>query len=255
VVKSGEVRKFPSRSFREREHKIFWTSRNAARTCRPPSFLRGFFVHYARRNLRPLPWRDKSVSPFHLLLAEVLLVQTKADDVARIWPKMILRYPAPDALHKSRVSTLVRLLQPLGLQNQRARSLKTISATLLQRFQGAVPGRVDHLLSIRHIGLYTAAAVACFKFAQRVPIVDANTLRVLGRITGHKSGKDLRRSKEIWSLAWALLPRKNCALHNYGLLDFAGQVCTVNQPQCLSCTLNKKCAYGQQRLVGGSVGA
>lgn len=237
------------RSPRLNEHKVFWVSRETANTCAPPLCLRGFFAQYARRNLRPLPWRKRNVSPFHLLLAEVLLVQTKAEDVADVWSKMIVRYPTPKALHKAKLTTLIRLLRPLGLHNQRARSLKTIAGTLLERFDGKVPKRVDQLLSMRHIGLYTATAIACFKFGQCVPIIDANVLRVFGRITGCRFGKDLRRSKEVWSLAWALLPRKNSSIHNYGLLDFAAQVCTVHQPHCRVCSLNKNCAYGR-RLIG-----
>lgn len=227
------------------EHKVFWASRNSS-NYRPPLALRGFFVRYARRHFRSLPWRNKKVSPFHLLLAEMLLVQTRAEDVARLWPKLILRYPNLEALHKSKLGSLARLLRPLGLQHQKAKSLKTIAATLLLKFDGEMPGTVDHLLSVRHIGLYTAAAIVCFKFGRRVPIVDTNVLRVFGRITGCKFGKDLRRSKEIWSLAWALLPRKNCSLHNYGLLDFAAQVCTVRQPNCRLCPINQICVYGRQ---------
>jgi A/G-specific adenine glycosylase len=239
-----------SSPFRKGEHKIFWESRKAAKAYRPPRFLKGFFARYSRRSLRALPWRRKDVSPFHLLLAEVLLVQTKAEDVARIWPVIVQRYPAPELLHKSRVSTLARLLQPLGLYNQRARSLKIIAKTLLKKFSGSVPETVMDLLSIPHVGLYTAGAVASFRFGQRVPIVDANILRVFGRITGYNPGKDLRRSREVWLLAWALLPRENCSRHNYGLLDFATQVCTVNLPHCASCPLNKNCSYGQDHLAG-----
>lgn len=190
------------------------------------------------------------MSAFHLLLAEALLVQTKADDVAKVWPTLIRRFRKPSGLAKARLRMLVSLLRPLGLQNQRAERLKRIAATLEDRFRSRVPATVQNLLFIPHVGLYTAAAVASFKNCRRAPIVDANVLRVFSRLTGRNLGRDLRRSKKAWSIAWALLPSRGavCGLHNYGILDFAAQVCTIRNPKCETCPLKAECAYGQRRL-------
>ncbi len=228
------------------EHRIAWTSSQSTSRAAKFSFLSKFFTSYARLNLRRFPWRCRNVSAFHLVLAEILLVQTKAKDVARVWPQLANKFDTPLKLARARKSTLTRLLRPLGLQNQRASSLKNIAKTLVRRFGGQVPSSIRDLLSIPHVGLYTAAAVACFDYRIRVPIVDANVLRVLGRITGRNLGKDLRRSKAAWSIAWAILPHRDCRLHNYGLLDFAAQVCTVRQPNCTFCPLQRKCAFGRK---------
>jgi A/G-specific adenine glycosylase len=238
-----------SRYVRKREHSIFWSSRDAAAAVKLPPGLKGFFARFGNKNFRAFPWRAKNVRPFHLLLAEVLLVQTKAEDVARVWPRLIREYPTPFALARARTGHLVRLLRPLGLQNQRAKSLKVISRTLTNDFDGKVPQSLETLLSIPYLGLYTASAIDCFIFGKRVPIVDANVLRVFERITGRKAGRDLRRAGEAWRLAWALLPEKNCAMHNYGILDFSSKICTARNPNCATCSLNSTCSFGRQRAI------
>ncbi len=210
---------------------------------KPAKGLRDFFTRFAKDNLRQFPWRARNVSSFHLLLAEVLLVQTKAEDVAAIWPKLVRKYQTPVALSKAKRASLAKLLRPLGLQNQRAKSLVAIARTLSLQFGGRVPRSASRLLLIPHIGLYAAAAVGCFSFGERLPIVDANVLRVIGRIHGIEMGADLRRSRDAWILAWAILPRKNSRMHNYGLLDFAAQVCTLKRPRCESCPLNERCCF------------
>jgi A/G-specific adenine glycosylase len=210
--------------------------------------LKGFFTRFASSGLRSFPWREAAVTPFELLTAELLLVQTKAEDVARIWPTLIERYPSIQRLARARTHPLTRLLQPLGLQNQRARALKATSREIMARFDGDLPNSIPALLSIPHVGLYVACAVACFKYGQRVPIVDANVLRVFGRVMGIELGKELRRSPRVWHAAWGLLPEKNFALHNYGLLDFSAQVCRTKKPLCSSCPLIRNCAYGQETL-------
>lgn len=177
-----------SRSNRQRmrSHKIFWDSRQDASSDRAPIFLRNFFTRYARKHFRNFPWRRKKTKDFHLLIAEVLLAQTKAPDVAQVWPVLISRYQKPEDLASVNRSALKALLRPLGLQNQRAKALQTIATVLVERHHGEVPHDVAQLLSLPHVGLYTAAAVASFAFGKRVPIVDTNVLRVLGRITGAK---------------------------------------------------------------------
>jgi len=235
--------------FVQPEHRIFWSARTGGYHPLKSKLPRRFFVQYARAHQRPFPWRASDISSFQLLIAELLLVQTKAEDVVRIWRQLITRYPSAECLARARTRSLTTLLRPLGLQNQRTRALKTLSKAIVECFDGGLPRSITDLLSLPHIGLYVACAMACFGFGERVPVVDANVLRVLGRITGIDPGRELRRSPKVWKAAWGILPRNNCALHNYGVLDFAAEVCKAKSPLCQSCALNKVCAYARTREV------
>jgi A/G-specific adenine glycosylase len=236
------------------EHQILF----ASKTSEPPNAgtapLRTFFVRYAKQHLRDLPWRRPGVPTFHLLLAEILLKQTKAEDVATVWPRLIHTCPTPAILAKTRHTTLVSLLKPLGLQQQRASALQALGKAIEQHHQSNIPTALRGLLTLPHVGLYAATAVACFGLHTRVPIVDANVIRVLSRIAGLDGSKELRRRPDIWSLAWHILPHKNAALHNYGILDFAAQCCRARAPSCSTCPLQTHCAYAQQLLTTGSLG-
>lgn len=224
-------------------HDVYWKSRHSAAHLEPPEYLRQFFLRYSKKLYRKFPWRTKSVSSFQLLMAEVLLKQTKAEDVASVWPQLVMCYKTPRQLAEADKHKLVEMLRELGLQNQRASSLIQIGKVLLEKFHGDVPNDMQSLLSIPGVGLYTAAAVCCFKFGKNVPVVDANVLRVFDRITGKKHGRDLRRSEDAWALAWAILPKEKCAAHNYAILDFAATFCSKS-PNCDHCPLRRKCEYG-----------
>ena len=228
------------------EHRVYWASQETAALPAGLRRLKGFFVRYGRKHLRNFPWRHAGTEPFHLLVAELLLVQTKADDVAHVWPKLISRYRTPARLARARPETLIRLLRPLGLQRQRARGLVEAARALLDAKGGEMPQTVDQLLALPHVGLYAATAVASFGFHRRVPIVDANVVRVFDRITGVQGNRELRRRGDVWGLAWAILPRTNAHLHNYGLLDFAATICMPRAPRCGACNLCPICTYGQQ---------
>ena len=213
------------------------------------SQLRKVFKSYGRKYVRAFPWRAANVSPFKLLVAELLLIQTDAPSVAHVWPSLVRRFGSPKKLSQASSRDLVRLLRRLGLQRQRTRALKAVSKEITSRFGGQVPSNPDDLLSIPHLGLYTAAAMSCFKFGARVPIVDANTLRIFERVLGIQLGKDIRRSEAAWSIAWRILPKTDVILHNYGMLDFAAQICTSKAPRCVICPVRKHCQYAANRAA------
>lgn len=229
------------------EHKIFWAARGGSEDPANAALLRRFFVRYAKSRRRTFCWRRADTTAYELMVAELLLAQTKAEDVARVWPSVLARYPSAEKLARAQSRSLVQLLRPLGLQNQRTRALRGVAKALVERFEGRLPTSISELLTVPHIGLYAACAVACFSYGQRVPIVDANVLRVLGRIYAIKTGRELRRSPLVWKMAWKILPRNNCALHNYGILDFAAEICKSRSPQCQICGLNQICAYAKMK--------
>jgi len=227
---------------------LLFESRKSTPHVKFPHPLKTFFKRFGRSHFRPFPWRDQRTSAYELLLAEVLLKQTRAEGVVPVWLKLVRKYPDPASLSKARKTDLTRLLQPLGLHRQRAAALKEIGKSISDDFSGNVSGKIQELLSIQHVGLYVASAVICFKFGKRIPIIDSNVLRVFSRITGIDFGRDIRRNRDAWGLAWAILPRQGVVAHNFGLLDFAGLICTPRNPQCTICPLRIHCVYARKRL-------
>ncbi len=229
------------------EHRVLFLSFPESRSVQAPPELRRAFLIYAKANLRTFPWREPGISAYRLLIAELLLVQTKAPDVAGIWPTLVARYPTPDRLSRASLRWLANFLRPLGLQNQRANALRDLARYLVREYAGQVPTDVVNLLTLPHVGLYVATAVSCFAYGERLPIVDANVLRVFGRIFDTPSQVDIRRNRTAWATAWALLPRREVSVHNYGLLDFAAEVCTPKLPKCGTCHIRELCSYGCQQ--------
>lgn len=206
------------------------------------TFIReGFFAKWFRCHGRALPWRARP-SPYGILLAEVLLRQTRAEMVARVWPSLVEQFSDPVALANAELSTVRSLVARLGLGNQRAQALLDIARAIVTIHGGQIPATLGELSALPHVGMYISHAVLCFGYGRRVPIVDTNVMRVLARIFGLQPPKDIRRAKEVWALATALLPA-NHVEHNYGLLDFAASICKSRGPLCSECALSKVCIH------------
>lgn len=209
------------------------------------NWLGSFFKEWLSKQGRSFPWRQHEVTPFQVLVTEMLLRQTKAGSVAAIWDNFMSCYGTPSSLSCACEEQLAGFLSCLGLQYQRARALRECARFIQEKYNGNVPRDLPGLLKIPHVGLYAAHATLCFAFGERYPVVDANVIRVLGRLFGEGEHGDLRRQKVIWQLAWDILPVEGYVEHNYGLLDFGALICKPRGALCDECPLRERCLHAQ----------
>lgn len=209
--------------------------------CRAEEYMCGFFHEWYERHGRSYPWRDENVSAYGILIAEIMLRKTQAGKVVNQWLEFMSRFPSPSDCLKSKDSQLNDLFLPLGLSKIRAKAIKQICKVIVGEHGGKLPESVDILLTLPHIGIYTANAIACFAYNKRVAIVDGNVIRIISRIFGGISKEDNRRVPEMWKTAEAILPQTSYKEHNYGMLDFAALICTTRVPKCECCSLAGIC--------------
>ena len=207
-----------------------------------------FFVQLYAAHGRPFPWRDQEASPFSILVAEILLKQTRAGKVEKVWPSLVDKYSDAESLAVADPDELCGMIAELGFGSQRTRALIDL-ASAIKEVGGKLPTQPSELVKLPYVGIYTAHAVACFAFGQRVPIVDLGIVRVISRIAGVEPPCDIRRAPLIWEIASKMLPQQGFKEHNYGLLDFAAIVCKPRSPRCHECPIAAKCAYARQNTI------
>ena len=224
-----------------------YSARQEATCVRVPT---GFFANWFKVRGRSFPWREEEVSPYGILLAEVLLKQTRAEMVASVWPALFRRYPNAASLESASPEVLLQHISRLGFGRQRTTALHQLSAAINNA--GGLPSKPSELMELPHVGMYSAHAVACFAFGHRVPVVDLSIVRVLSRLAGIEPPSDIRRAPEVWEIARSLLPDKEVKEHNYGLLDFAADTCKARSPRCVECPVAPSCAHARHLArIGG----
>lgn len=204
-----------------------------------------FFIKWFRRHGRDFPWRQDRIDPYKSLVTEMLLRQTRAEGVAKLWEEFFEQYPDVESLARAKAGRLRSFVAILGFGSQRSEALIHAAKFLVENHRGKVPNKLEDLLAVPHIGHYAARAVFCFAFGQMVEIVDVNVLRFFARYFGIIVKPDIRRSPAAWELAARLLPTgsKRVQRHNYGMLDFTAQVCKAGTPRCEICPLASSCVW------------
>ena len=202
------------------------------------SLLRWFHIHQ-----RDFPWRRTS-NWFHLLLAEMMLRRTRADQVVPVYTEFCKRFTTPrEALHAD-PREFQKILQPLGL-TWRSRQLRQTVHYLNDSFATRHPVPDDALEEIPGVGPYSNAVLRNRLFQERVAAVDSNVARLICRLLGRPHHAESRRNREIIALANRFGNSPHSQDLNLAILDLSALICKPRTPVCLQCPLQKLCMTGR----------
>jgi len=192
------------------------------------------------RNRRDLPWR-RDRDPYRIWVSEVMLQQTQAATVVPYFERFLQVFPTLTDLAAADEQDVLRLWEGLGYY-RRARDLLRTARLLAATNGGRFPNDPAALHGLPGLGRYTRNAVLSQAFDLRLPILEANSVRVLARLFGRTG--DPRRGPEqrwLWAAAEALLPSRRAGDFNQALMELGALVCTLQSPRCGECPLAKEC--------------
>ncbi|MDY6995237.1 MAG: A/G-specific adenine glycosylase [Actinomycetota bacterium] len=199
--------------------------------------LLGWYAHAQR----DLPWRRPGVSAWQILVSEFMLQQTPVARVEPIWLDWVARWPTPSSTAAANAADVVRAWGKLGYP-RRAKRLHECAAAIATDHDDIVPDDVEALLALPGVGTYTARAVACFAYRQRVPVVDTNVRRVVARVIHGRADAGSPSRRDLEDVA-ALLPDDDTAPQfSVALMELGATVCTARAPKCGLCPL-QHCAW------------
>lgn len=184
---------------------------------------------------RDLPWRATR-DPYRILVSEVMLQQTQVERVIGFYQRFLALFPDPPALAAASTEAIHRAWKGLGYPS-RVERLQAACREVIAR-GGVWPDMPEGLRELPGIGPYTAGAVACFAFAQAVPVVDTNVARVYAR----RDGLRLPLDKEtIWAHAAQEVALAEPIAYTNALMDLGATVCTARAPRCSVCPWLGRC--------------
>ncbi|HEJ83311.1 MAG TPA: A/G-specific adenine glycosylase, partial [Desulfobacteraceae bacterium] len=191
-------------------------------------------------NQRDLPWRHTR-NPYNIWVSEIMLQQTRVDTVIPYYRRFLSRFPTIESLARAPLQDVLKVWENLGYYS-RARHLHDAAKRVTSLMGGVIPKTWPELLALPGIGPYTGAAILSIAFDQQVAAVDANVRRVICRIFAVMERIDLPGvQKRIHGIATALIPPKEAARFNQGIMDFGATLCTPQNPACVSCPLQDLC--------------
>ncbi|MBZ7940167.1 A/G-specific adenine glycosylase [Campylobacter sp. RM9929] len=203
---------------------------------------------YEEKGRKDLPWRNlQSIHcddrlrqidrAYGVYISEIMLQQTQVKSVLeKFYFPFLQKFPTLQSLANANEDDLLKAWQGLGYYN-RARNLKKAALECMEKFSGILPKELKKLKSLSGIGAYTAGAIACFAYDQKVAFVDGNIRRVLSRLFALKNAS----MKELELKAYEILNLNDTFNHNQALLDIGALICLPKNPKCGVCPFYDFC--------------
>ena len=189
---------------------------------------------------RELPWRADR-DPYRIWVSEVMLQQTTVAAVVPFFERFITAFPTVSALAAAPEQEVLRLWAGLGYY-RRARHLHRAAKQLAETFGGVLPDDPAVWAEMPGVGRYILGAVLSQAFDRKLPIVEANTLRVLSRLFGYRGNpRTGAGQKWVWQAAESVLPAKRVGDFNQAMMELGALVCTPAAPDCPGCPIRAEC--------------
>jgi A/G-specific adenine glycosylase len=208
---------------------------------RPLPTLRRNLLAWFDRSHRPLPWRANR-DPYRIWVSEVMLQQTTVAAVVPYYERFLTVFPTVVDLAEADEQHVLRLWQGLGYY-RRARHLHAAARRLVTEHGNTLPDDPGVWAELPGVGRYILGAVLSQAFDRRLPIVEANSLRVLSRwFASRLDPREGEGKKWVWAAAEAVLPRKRVGDFNQAVMELGALICTPDNPKCGDCPVRNQCA-------------
>ncbi|MFZ5830118.1 MAG: A/G-specific adenine glycosylase [Planctomycetota bacterium] len=206
--------------------------------------LRRRMAAWFAKAARDLPWR-RTRDPYAIWLSEVMLQQTQVATVIPYFERFTKAMPCIAALAAAAEDDVLRLWEGLGYY-RRARQLHHAAQVIVQRHGGSFPTEFESVRRLPGIGRYTAGAILSIAFDQRLPILEANTLRLGSRLLAlQEPPASAAGQRVLWQFAELVLPRRGAGRMNQALMELGATVCLPRAPSCRTCPAAALCRANQ----------
>jgi endonuclease-3 len=181
-------------------------------------------------------------SPLELLVATILSAQTTDVRVNMVTPSLFSRYrTAADYAAADRIE-LETLIQSTGFYRAKTNSLIKLGSTLVERFGGEVPPRLDDLVTLPGVGRKTANVVLGNAFG--IPGITVDTH--FGRLARRFGWTQEQDPVKVEHAVGALIPKKDWTHLSHVLIFHGRRTCHSRRPACGACPVATWCpAYGE----------
>lgn len=203
------------------------------------AFRRALLDWYGE-NQRDLPWR-RARDPYAVWVSEIMLQQTRVDQVRPYYDRFMDRFPTAAHLCKAPLEDVLKAWEGMGYY-ARARNLHRAARRVVDEHGGQIPEDPARISDLPGIGPYTAAAILSIAFGRDFPVVDGNVVRVLSRLF-HLTENPVSSAarKRIDGLAGRLLARGRAGDFNQAMMELGATICTPRKPRCSECPVNPFC--------------
>ena len=183
--------------------------------------------------------------PLELLVATILSAQCTDDRVNIVTRSLFKKYKSAKAYAEAPADELEKDIQSTGFYRNKAKSIRGMAASLIEKHGGQVPQTMEELVHLAGVGRKTANVVLGNAFGKNLGVVvDTH----VGRLSQRLGLTDHADPVKIEEDLMPIVPQAEWTLWAHLMIAHGRAICQARKPKCLECTVLKYCPFGQKNV-------
>jgi endonuclease-3 len=179
----------------------------------------------------------ENYDPYALLVSTLLSLRTKDEVTAVATERLLNLARSPEDMVKLSEEDISKAIYPVGFYRNKARTIREISHTILEKYQGSVPDTIEEILKLKGVGRKTANLVISLGFDKDGICVDTHVHRISNRL-GYVTTKTPEKTEAALR---EKLPKRFWKIYNTLMVAFGQKICRPVSPRCSSCPVHGLC--------------
>ena len=185
-------------------------------------------------------------NPLELIVATILSAQCTDERVNIVTKDLFKKYRSAEDYARVPQEQLEKDIQSTGFYRNKAKSLRGMTQSLIDKHGGKVPDTMEELVELSGVGRKTANVVLGNAFGRNVGVVvDTHVTRLSNRLglTTHPSD-----AVKIEQDLMQVVPQDEWTLFSHLLIHHGRAICTARKPLCEQCPILAHCPFGQKAV-------
>ncbi len=178
-------------------------------------------------------------TPLQLLVATILSAQCTDVRVNVVTKVLFKKYKTAKDYACAKPEELQNEIRTCGFFRQKTKSIQKSCASLIEKFNGEVPGNMDDLLELEGVGRKTANVLLGQSFGKPAIIVDTHCKRLANRLGLTKNADPGKIEQDLKKI----LPDKAWTCFSHEMVFHGRSICIARAPKCSQCPVSDLCPF------------
>ena len=180
---------------------------------------------------------ERKREPFRVLISTIISLRTKDNTTAEASRKLFKLANNPEEMLSLKITQIEKAIYPAGFYRVKARTIKDLCKTLVNKYYGKVPDDIDELLGLKGVGRKTANLVITLGYNKPGICVDTHVHRIFNRLgyvkTKNPDSTEMELRKKLPDKYWIEI--------NSILVAYGQNICKPIGPRCDICKIGSLC--------------
>lgn len=176
-------------------------------------------------------------NPWQLLIATILSAQCTDARVNIVTKDLFVKYPTLEAFAAADLKELEQDIRSTGFYHNKAKNIIACTKTLVEKYNGEVPQKLEDLTSLAGVGRKTANVIRGNIYYDPSIVVDTHVKRISKKLGLTKEDDPVKIEFDLMEV----LPKDHWIIYNIHIIRLGRTICTARSPKCEECFLSDVC--------------